>query len=115
MPPSAPQSITRRDDGLLVLWEEGHEALLPARALRLACPCAGCVEEMTGRPLLDPGRVPETIRPVALALVGSYGLRITWSDRHDTGIYTFARLRETCPCPRCRAAAEGAGPLTAPP
>ena len=29
--------------------EEGHRALYPARALRLACPCAVCVEEMSGR------------------------------------------------------------------
>jgi len=86
--------------------------LAQARALRLACPCAECVEEMTGRRLLDPTRVPAEVRPVALALVGGYGLRVHWSDGHSTGIYTFARLRADCPCPRCRPGAlvpEGGG------
>jgi len=98
-----PHAINRRDDGLIIEWDvTGHEGFYPARWLRLACPCAGCVEEMTGKPLLDPGIVPKDIRPVSLALVGAYGLRINWSDGHGTGIYTFDRLLAACPCDRCR-------------
>jgi DUF971 family protein len=97
-----PVSVTRRDDGVLIEWDgAGHRALYPARPLRLGCPCAECIEEMSGRPLLDPAAVPADIRPLELGLVGAYGLRIRWSDGHDTGIYTFDRLRRDCPCPRC--------------
>jgi DUF971 family protein len=97
-----PHAITRRDDGILIEWDEkGHEGFYPARSLRLACPCAGCMEEMSGRPLLDPARVPADIRPVSLALVGAYGLRVNWSDGHGTGIYTFEQLLRLCPCDRC--------------
>lgn len=100
---STPHAITRQDDGILIEWDQaGHTGFFAARPLRLACPCAGCVEEMTGRPLLDPAAVPEGVRPVQLALVGAYGLRVAWSDGHGTGIYTFAALRGACPCPRCR-------------
>ena len=89
-----PHAIRRQDDGLVIVWDEGAEGkLLEARALRLSCPCAGCHDEMTGVPLLDPEQVPEDIRPVSLELVGTYGLRVTWSDGHDTGIYTFEALR----------------------
>ena len=89
-----PYAITRRDDGLLIEWAEGAPGrLYPARDLRLACPCAACVEEMSGRPLLDPATVPQDIRPISLALVGAYGLRVVWSDGHGTGIYTFERLQ----------------------
>jgi len=97
-----PYAINRRDDGLRIEWDQkGHEGFFPARGLRLACPCAGCVEEMSGRPLLDPGGVPADIRPLSLALVGAYGLKIQWSDGHSTGIYTFERLLAGCPCARC--------------
>jgi len=89
-----PHTIRRLDDGLVVVWHEGVEGtVLEARALRLSCPCAGCHDEMTGVPLLDPLQVPDDIRPVSLALVGTYGLRVTWSDGHDTGIYTFEALQ----------------------
>ena len=102
MPLPIPHAITRRDDGVLIEWEEGgHQGFFPARELRLACPCAACVEEMSGRPMLDPARVAPDIRPLSLALVGSYGLRIQWSDGHGTGIYTYVQLLRHCPCDGC--------------
>lgn len=111
--PPVPRAIERRDDGILIEWDAmGHQWLYPARELRLGCPCAACVEEMTGRSLLDPGTVPAGVRPVSIALVGAYGLRVRWSDGHDTGIYDFARLRARCGCPRCRRGAGGGGQAT---
>jgi len=92
--PAIPHAITRTDTGLEVEWSPGEPAVvMPARALRLACPCASCREEMTGRRLLDPASVPQDVAPQALELVGGYGLRIRWSDGHGTGIYTFETLR----------------------
>jgi ATP-binding protein involved in chromosome partitioning len=100
-----PYAINRQDDGLRIEWDQsGHEGFYPARELRLACPCAACVEEMSGRPILDPSMVPPDIRPLSIALVGAYGLRINWSDGHGTGIYTFDRLLAACPCSRCTGA-----------
>ena len=59
---------------------------------------------MSGRPILDPASIPGDIRPLSLALVGAYGLKIQWSDGHSTGIYTFERLLSSCPCSGCAAA-----------
>ena len=59
---------------------------------------------MTGRPLLNPATVPQDVRAERIALVGSYALKIGWSDGHDTGIYTYEWLLAHCPCERCRAA-----------
>ena len=64
------------------------------RAIRLACRCANCIEEMSGRPLLDPTSVPDDVQPLRISGVGRYALQISWSDGHDTGIYTFEQLRE---------------------
>jgi ATP-binding protein involved in chromosome partitioning len=107
--PVVPYAITRRDEGIHIEWRAGgHSGFFAARDLRLACPCAACVEEMTGRPLLDPRSVPADVRPLSVALVGAYGLRIDWSDGHGTGIYTFERLLAACPCDACTAARTGA-------
>jgi ATP-binding protein involved in chromosome partitioning len=106
-----PYAINRQDDGVRIEWDRaGHEGFYPAHALRLACPCAACVEEMSGKPLLDPATVDSGIRPLSLALVGAYGLRIQWSDGHATGIYTFKHLLAVCPCRACRMARQRGDP-----
>jgi ATP-binding protein involved in chromosome partitioning len=79
---------------LAISWADGHESLYEVRALRLACRCAQCVDEWSGTPTLDTATVAEDIQPKNLASVGRYAIRIDWSDGHDTGIYSFRRLRE---------------------
>lgn len=93
-----PQGIHRAADALTITWEPDHIGRYPARDLRLACPCAGCVEEMSGRPLLDPDSVPADVSPLHVELVGAYAIRIVWSDGHGTGIYPFDALWAQCPC-----------------
>ncbi len=75
-------------------WKDGATADYKARDLRLACPCASCVEEGTGRPLLDPKTVRDDILLFGAELVGRYGLSFIWSDGHKTGIFAWPRLRE---------------------
>lgn len=82
---------------LAIVWEDGHETYLGGYALRCACTCAQCVEEMTGKALLDRASVPRDVRPVEIHPVGRYGLGIRFSDGHDTGIYAFRRLRALDP------------------
>lgn len=88
-----PKAIRRHPDGLEVTWPDAAAtAWYAARALRLACPCAACVDEMSGRPILDPATVPDDVAPLQVELVGAYGLKVRWSDGHGTGIYTFQAL-----------------------
>jgi DUF971 family protein len=37
----------------------------------------------------------------AATSVGNYAIQIQFSDSHSTGIYSFAALREMCPCDFC--------------
>ncbi|GAB4158371.1 MAG: hypothetical protein Fur0037_25930 [Planctomycetota bacterium] len=76
-----------------VVWRDGAVTEYGARALRLACPCARCVDENSGSPLLDPASVPEDVALLGAELVGRYGLSFRWSDGHGTGIFTWPRLR----------------------
>ncbi len=101
-----PHLIRRLDDGgaVEIEWDEaGHTGIYGARDLRLACQCASCREEISGRQVLDPASVGDDVRAVALRLVGAYAVQFTWSDGHDTGIYPWEQLLRICPCPRCAA------------
>ena len=79
--------------GLKVLWDDGKESTYNYRDLRLACPCAACVDEFTGEKRLDPASVPADVHALTTGTIGRYALNFRWSDGHDSGIYTYARLR----------------------
>jgi ATP-binding protein involved in chromosome partitioning len=84
----------RRDARTLsTLWEDGHKNDFDVRDLRLACRCAMCVEEMSGRPLLDPKTVRQDVAPRTITSVGNYAIQFHWNDGHSTGIYSFDHLR----------------------
>ena len=96
-PAQPPEAIDVLPDGAVrILWPGGPEVTVPAVRMRDACPCAGCVEEGTGRKLLDPATIPADIRPLQIAPVGSYAVQFTWSDGHSTGIYSWDTLRRVC-------------------
>ncbi len=94
---------------ITIRWQDGHESIFAARDLRLGCRCASCIEEMSGRPLLDPGTVPASLRAKGISLVGQYAMAVEWSDGHNTGIYNFRDLRAACPCDACAAVRAAGG------
>lgn len=81
-----------------IVWKDGHKSVYPPLYLRENCRCAVCVEELTGRKLLDASTIPEDIRPLKISYVGRYAIHIQWSDGHSTGIYSFDLLRKLCLC-----------------
>lgn len=81
-------------DELGIQWRDGGTDLISVRALRLACPCAACIEEWSGKPLLDANRVPADITLKKIGSVGRYAIHPVFSDGHGSGIYHFDRLRD---------------------
>lgn len=88
--------------GLSIVWADGHVSAYEAKPLRLACKCAHCEDEWTGERRISAGAIPDDIALLDYRPVGRYGYQLTWSDGHNTGIYTFERLREMCSCNTCR-------------
>jgi DUF971 family protein len=89
-----PVSMEKQGENTLrIVWDDGVVSDFHVATLRRACPCAGCVDEWSGERTLDPLAVLDTVRPVRIDPIGRYAIRITWSDGHDTGIYSFDYLR----------------------
>lgn len=88
---------------LRIEWADGHEGINAAWGLRVNCPCAACVDEDTGKRVLDPQRIPLDINVSEVHPVGRYGIGIAFSDSHNTGIFRFETLRAACECPLCAA------------
>ena len=95
------------DYELGIRWQDRHKSVYPCDFLRKSCRCAACIDEMTGKPILNPVEIPKDIHPLQIVGVGRYGIRIDWSDRHNTGIYSFKYLREICGCGECHPKQEG--------
>jgi len=74
-------------------WGNGKTSALNPYHVRCACPCAMCVDEYTGEPLLDPERVPKDIHPQTIQLLGNYAVAFHWSDGHSSGIYSWEFLQ----------------------
>lgn len=79
---------------LKIVFDDGFENTLFVRDIRLKCPCAQCVDEMTGKILLVSKQVPLDIYPQQITPIGNYALRFEWSDGHSTGLFTYKLLRE---------------------
>jgi len=93
-----------RDSHVEVTFDDGKVCRFEIEELRRACPCAAC------RAARDRGEEAWLTRgqPTGLAiadahLVGGYGLGVTWSDGHSTGIYPFVSLRRWCEAGRSTA------------
>jgi len=96
-----PIDLKLTDQGrLLITWSDGQRREYAVRELRDACPCASC-REKRAQPEPPPGQLPvlsaaetQPMRLAAMKPVGHYAYSLRFSDGHDTGIYTFAELRQ---------------------
>ena len=76
-----------------IVWIDGAVTRYSVRALRLACPCAACRNEITNERILRDSDVPMDIKLVSAHPVGRYGQNLVFSDGHSSGIYTHDVLR----------------------
>lgn len=98
----------KKTEGLTIVWSDGKRSEYTLAYLRGQCPCATCrtLREQAGPHVekSETGKkvsllvMPADYRPEATVvnaeMVGNYAMRLTWSDNHDSGIYSFRYLRE---------------------
>ncbi len=98
MSSAQPRMITKSDPRqVTIAWTDGHTTVYTAPELRALCPCARCIDELSGVRTHDPRSVPHDLLTEDVRLVGNYAISIRFSDKHDTGIYSFPMLRENDP------------------
>ena len=93
-----PLVIRRSDPGKLEIeWADGQRTSYTAAELRGVCPCAGCINEVTGVRMHDPASVPAGLTQSDVRFVGNYAIALQFSDGHNTGIFPFRYLRDHDP------------------
>ena len=90
--------LLEKERRLQLTWNDGHYSDFSLEYVRGWCPCAVCQGHFTGewRFIESEGISLLNVEPV-----GNYGMRLIWSDGHDTGIYQFDYLRQICHCEVC--------------
>ena len=105
-PPLSPKHLDlKKAQGLTVHWQDGRVSFYPILYLRKMSPSADARalrEEMAKNPLtvLPASAVSDSDKPLMATgaqLVGNYAVRITFSDGHDTGLYSWVYLRQIDP------------------
>lgn len=105
MEPQSPQHLDlRKTEGLEVTWPDGRRSFYPIGYLRRMSPSADARElrkQMKRNPLtVLPASAAKSGGPLVATgaeLVGNYAIRITFSDGHSTGLYSWEYLRKIDP------------------
>ena len=92
MPSPTEIRLDRATRVLHVSFDDGTEYALPAEYLRVESPSAEVQGHNPGQKQTVAGR--RHVGIIAIEPVGQYAVRLTFDDLHDTGIYSWAYLRE---------------------
>ncbi len=115
MTPEPEHIAISKSKGIRIDWKDGHHSEYSLAYLRDACPCATCTGAHGTAPRKSSYSAPAgpfpmytpRLKMVQVEPVGSYAIRIEWSDGHNTGIYSYDHFRKICPCQECRGSADG--------
>lgn len=103
-PPRPKHLDLKKDSALTITWEDGRVSVYPIAYLRKLSPSADMRElrdQQERNPLtVLPSKFADHEGPLTAVdaeLLGNYAIKITFSDGHNTGIYSWQYLREIEP------------------
>ena len=79
--------LLKSKDSLFVKFDNGYETTLSAELLRVESPSAEVQGHGVGQKTTPVGKAEVTI--LAIESVGNYAIRISFSDGHDTGLFSW--------------------------
>jgi DUF971 family protein len=82
--------LRRAENLLLLTFDDGSTASLPAEYLRVESPSAEVQGHSPDQRQLVPGK--RHVRITAIEPTGNYAIRLIFSDGHDTGIFSWDYL-----------------------
>ena len=72
--------------------DDKYADTMPPADLRRDCKCAACVEEFSGRQILKPEDISDSVMPASMNPTGNYALSVDWSDGHKS-LYPYKQIR----------------------
>lgn len=92
----------KKSEGLTITWADGRTSFYPVEYLRRLSPSAdnrSLQQRLEENPLMVlPKDVTEgPVTATGAQLVGAYAIKVTFSDGHDTGIYSWEYLKSIDP------------------
>jgi len=84
--------LSKSKDQLFVKFDNGFETTLSAELLRVESPSAEVQGHGSGQKITPAGKRHVTI--AAIEPVGNYAIRISFSDGHDTGLFSWDILHD---------------------
>jgi DUF971 family protein len=84
--------LSKTKDSLFVKFDNGYETTLTAELLRVESPSAEVQGHGSGQKITPAAKASVTI--AAIEPVGNYAIRISFSDGHDTGLFSWDILHD---------------------
>lgn len=88
------RSISQKDNHTFTInWSDGVKRDYRLNEVQKKCPCAQCVDENTGKRVVDENSIDPNVKAFLIQNVGRYAIRIKFTSGCSSGIYNFDLLR----------------------
>lgn len=85
--------IQQKDNHTFTIhWNDGEIADYRLSELQKYCHCANCIDEITGKRILNVNSIQHDVRAVRIVSVGRYALRVQFTSGCSAGIYDYDML-----------------------